>query len=84
MQKQNGVLVDVLKQLTVNFMQGLAITHISMPVRIFEARTSIERICDLFSQATHFLKKAAETADHYERFKLVITYALSSIYLICG
>jgi len=59
MAKQNGILMEVLSQLTINLLQGLTITHISMPVRIFEPRTSLERICDLFSHAPLFLKKAA-------------------------
>jgi hypothetical protein len=84
MDKQSGILMEVLRQLTINLMQGLTITHISMPVRIFEARTSLERICDLFSHAPHFLNKAAETDNHQERLKHVISYALSSIYMICG
>jgi len=82
--KQSGIMMEVLRQLTVNLLQGLTITHISMPVRIFEARTSLERLCDLFSQAPNYLKKAGETTCHLERLKLVMTYAMSSIYLICG
>lgn len=39
--KQKGVLVDVLKQLTKNILSGLTITHISLPIKIFEPRSSI-------------------------------------------
>jgi hypothetical protein len=41
MERQKGVLVDVLKQLTMNIMKGLTITHISLPIKIFEPRSSI-------------------------------------------
>jgi len=39
--KQKGVLVEVLKQLTVNLLKGLTISHISLPIKIFEPRSSI-------------------------------------------
>jgi peptide subunit release factor 1 (eRF1) len=81
---QSGILTEVLKQLTVNLFKGLTITHISMPVKIFEPRTSLERLCDLFSFAPIYLKRAAQSQDRFERLKLSMTYAMSSIYLICG
>jgi len=84
MDKQKGVLVDVLKQLTVNILKGLTITHISLPVKIFEPRSTLQRVVDLFSFAPTFLSKAAETSDHMERLKLVITNSVSSMYLCCS
>lgn len=39
--KQKGVLGSVAKQLAVNLMKGLSISHISLPIKIFEARSSI-------------------------------------------
>lgn len=39
--KQKGVLSNVAKQLAVNLMKGLSISHISLPIKIFEARSSI-------------------------------------------
>ena len=41
MDKQKGVLINVLKQLTVNLLKGLTITHISLPIKIFEPRSAI-------------------------------------------
>eukprot|EP00347_Sterkiella_histriomuscorum_P004889 403358700 len=84
MEKQKGVLVDVLKQLTVNILKGLTITHISLPVKIFEPRSTLQRIVDLFSFSPIFLTRASQTPDHLERFKLVIANAVSSIYLCCA
>lgn len=39
--KQKGVLANVVKQLAINLMKGLSISHISLPIKIFEARSSI-------------------------------------------
>lgn len=41
MERQKGVLVDVVKQLAVTLMKGLTIAHISLPIKIFEPRSSI-------------------------------------------
>ena len=81
LEKQKGVLVDVLKQLTVNLLKGLTISHISLPVKIFEPVSTLQRIVDLFSFAPTYLKRAAELSDPVERMKLVITNAISAAYL---
>ena len=41
MDRQKGVLVDVVKQLAVTILKGLTIAHISLPIKIFEPRSSI-------------------------------------------
>jgi hypothetical protein len=62
-------------------MQGLTITHISLPIKIFEPRSSIQRIVDIWSFAPHYLNQAAQSDNHLERLKLVIAFALSGIYI---
>ena len=79
--KQNGVLVEVLKQLTVNLLKGLTISHISLPIKIFEPRSSIQRLSDFWSFASVHLSEASKTEDKLERLKLVIAFVLSGIYL---
>jgi hypothetical protein len=79
--KQKGVLVDVLKQLTITLLKGLTIAHISLPIKIFEPRSSLQRIVDIWSFAPKYLKQAAETTDHLERLKLVIAFSLSGVYI---
>jgi hypothetical protein len=64
--------------------KGLTITHISLPIKIFEPRSAIQRIVDMSSFATKFLNKAAEIDDPLERFKLVISFALSGVYICTG
>ena len=53
---------------------------ISLPVRIFEARSMIERICDWWSFMPIYFRMAAMTDDPVERFKLVVTSALAGLY----
>lgn len=81
MERQKGVLVDVVKQLATVLLRGQTIAHISLPIKIFEPRSSIQRIVDIWSFAPLFLKQAADTNNHLERFKKVIAFAVSSLYI---
>jgi hypothetical protein len=56
--KQKGVLSHVVKQIAMNMLKGLPMSHMSLPIKIFEPRSSVQRICDLFSFAPKFLKQA--------------------------
>lgn len=75
------MLVDVVKQLAVTLLKGLTIAHISLPIKIFEPRSSIQRIVDLWSFAPKYLRAAAQTQDHLERLKQVIAFSMSSLYI---
>ena len=57
--KQKGVLSHVVKQIAVNMLKGYPMSHMSLPIKIFEPRSSVQRICDLFSFAPKFLKEAS-------------------------
>jgi hypothetical protein len=78
------VLGNVAKQLAINVMKGLSISHISLPIKIFEPRSSIQRIVDFWSQAPNFLSLAAEATNPIERMKWTVTFGLASIYLCTG
>jgi len=39
-----------------NMLKGLSMSHMSLPIKIFEPRSSVQRIIDLFSFAPRFLK----------------------------
>ena len=81
MERQKGVLVAVVKELTKNIMKGLTIDHMSLPIKIFEPRSSLHRLVDYWSFMPHYLSKAAKLTDPIERVKLVISAAVSSLYL---
>ena len=78
--KQKGVIKEVLSQAASNVFSGQSIIGISLPVRIFEPRSLLERICDWYGNAPVYLKQAAGLKDPLERFKLTIAFALSSLY----
>jgi Oxysterol-binding protein len=66
-------------------MEGRDIVGISLPVRIFEKRSAVERLCDLFCTAPIFLKKACmERDDPVERMKAVIAFVVSGMHQIAS
>jgi len=52
---------------------------ISLPVRIFEPRSTIERICDCWGFSPIYLRMACNTQDKLERFKLIISNCMSGL-----
>jgi hypothetical protein len=79
MEKQKGVMKDVLSKAAGNLFSGQSIIGISLPVRIFEPRSLLERICDWYGFAPVFLKQAGLMEDKIERFKLTMAFALSCL-----
>ena len=77
--KQKGVIKDLIVQLTKMIVSRTHIT-ISLPIRIFEPRSMIERYADWFSFAPDLLEKAAQCEDNLETFKYVILFSLSALF----
>jgi hypothetical protein len=77
--KQKGVLTSVLKDAASKLMDGKGIVGLSLPVRIFEPRSSIERICDLFLYSNHYLTRAAAADEPAERVKYVLGFVLAAM-----
>ena len=78
--KQKGVLLTVLKEAATKLLDGKGIVGLSLPVRIFEPRSTIERICDLFLYSNHYLARAAAAADEpHERVKYVLGWVIAAM-----
>lgn len=56
---QEGIVSDLLKSAGKQLMEGKNVVGISLPVRIFEARSTIERITDWWAFAPIYLNRAA-------------------------
>ena len=61
-------------------MEGQGVVAISLPVRIFEKRSAIERICDLWATGPIYLQRAARAGSPYEKMKQVIIFVVSGAY----
>ena len=77
--KQSGIIKDVITQLTKCLWNG-SIMSLSLPIRIFEPRSMLERITDWFTFAPELLTKAANCDDKIEAFKYVIIFSLSALF----
>ena len=77
--KQSGIIKEVVTQLTKCLWSGTAMS-LSLPIRIFEPRSMLERYTDWFSFAPDLLTKAGECKDKVEAFKYVILFSLSALF----
>ena len=77
--RQGGVIKDLVNQLTKSVVAQKHVT-ISLPIRIFEPRSMLERYTDWFCFAPDILEKAAKCEDNLETFKYVIIFSLSAIF----
>ena len=81
LEKSKGIVSYVVKEIAKCIFTGRGVVGISLPVRIFEPRSALERVLDGFSYAPNFLTKAWKTTDSVERMKLVISFVISGMYM---
>ena len=77
--KQSGIIKDIIQQMTKGLLQGGTMS-LSLPIRIFEPRTMLERITDWFAFAPLLLKKAGSMENKIESFKQIICFSLSALF----
>ena len=77
--KQSGIIKEVITQLTKCLWSGTAMS-LSLPIRIFEPRSMLERYTDWFAFAPELLTKAGECTDKIEAFKYVVVFSLSALF----
>ncbi len=75
--KFKGLIGEIIKQV----LKAIFGNPISLPVRIFEPKSTLSRICEYWSFAPQFLNKAAEICDPLTRMKLVISFAIAGLYI---
>lgn len=82
--KQGGVLKEVIKSAGAKILEGKSAVSLSLPVRIFEPRTNLERVTDMFLYGPTFLNLAAEQTDPVERLKYVVAFAVAGLHHAVG
>lgn len=74
---QRGIFGEVIKKVFALMFSGQGMVNMSLPVRIFEPRSTLERIADNFAFLHTFVKKAEECSnDPVERIKNIIMATL--------
>lgn len=79
-EKQRGVVLDVFKDAATKIMEGANVIGMSLPVRIFEPRSQMERLLDNFQGFPKGCKKMLETDDPVERLKILVVSFVSVIH----
>jgi len=69
-----------MKSMGQNLLSGKSIINISLPVRIFEPRSFLERITDTWCYMPLYLRKASLAKDPIERLKWVVTFVVSGLH----
>jgi hypothetical protein len=78
---QRRVIWDFMKEVGWNFASGKStdLISISLPVKIFEAKSFLQRMTDGWYYAPDLLSKAAKSSDPLYRFKCVMAFALGGL-----
>ena len=72
---------DLIKKLAANLTSGRGVVGISLPVRIFEARSLVDRVTDWWSYFPNYLGRAAKLNNVAERFKLVVAACIGGMHM---
>lgn len=60
MKKQRGVMGHFIRQMGMNVMSGRSILSVSLPIKIFDSKSFLEKIALFFKMAPVYLEKAAD------------------------
>ena len=77
--RQSGILTWVIKKAATKIFEGKSVVGLSLPVRIFEARSSIDRINDFWFFGPHYLNQAAAEEPGIDRIKIVTSFIVSAL-----
>jgi hypothetical protein len=77
--KQSGLIKDIISQMSKGILLG-GLMSLSLPIRLFEPRSMLERITDWFAFAPILLKRAGNLKDKIEAFKYAICFSLSALF----
>ncbi len=69
---QEGIVMELMKSAGKTLMEGKNVVGISLPVRIFEPRSTMERICDGWAFGPIYLNRAAQTKVEFIVFFITI------------
>lgn len=78
---QEGIVLEVMKRASKQLIEGKNMVAVSLPVRIFEPRSTLSRITDIWGAGPHYFDKISNCCDKIERMKLWISFAISGMYM---
>ncbi|KAF0686938.1 Aste57867_21286 [Aphanomyces stellatus] len=84
LKKQQGVVKDIMLQLGAQLLSGKLAVRLSLPIRLFEPRSLLDRLPDAWAYAPTLLAKAAHATDAVERMKHVMAFVVAGLHFCVG
>lgn len=78
---QDGLVLELMKRAGRQLIEGKNIVSVSLPVRIFEPRSMVSRISDVWGSGSHYFSLACKTNDPILRMKLIIAFCVSGMHM---
>lgn len=75
--QMSGIFPDVLKQIALLVFTGQSVFKVQLPIRIFDTKSQVMGMLEFLTNLDQ-LRLASEATNSLERFKRVITYAVSN------
>ena len=80
---QKGIVGDVLKKMAKLIFTGQGLVKMSLPVRIFDTKTQLQKIADFFTNLD-YLNKAYESKNKLDKLKNIIIFITTCVYYGMG
>ncbi|ETV94450.1 hypothetical protein H310_11779 [Aphanomyces invadans] len=84
LKKQQGVVKDIMLQLGAQLLSGKLAVRLSLPIRLFEPRSLLERIPDAWAYAPTLLAKAAHATEPLDRLQHVMAFVVAGLHFCVG
>ena len=78
--KQSGVIMEVIADVTACLLKGKGIVGLSLPIRLFEPRSTLERLLDRWAFMPVFMNRT-ESLNDLERFQKVMLMSVAGLYV---
>mmetsp|Transcript_46488 Transcript_46488/g.75879 ORF Transcript_46488/g.75879 Transcript_46488/m.75879 type:complete len:395 (+) Transcript_46488:219-1403(+) len=79
LKEQRKICLEFIRTLGTQFLSGGDVIHTSLPVRLFEPRSFLERMTEFWGY-NDILRKASKTADPVERLKWLVAFTVSGLH----
>ncbi|OMJ77984.1 hypothetical protein SteCoe_22305 [Stentor coeruleus] len=77
---QSGIIFETISKVAVFLAKGKSVVGMSLPIKLFEPRSTLERMLDRWAFMPVFMRSMSGM-DNVEKFKKVITMAVAGLYI---
>ena len=81
LKQQRGILKETFQSLLKSLSEGKGMVGVSLPVRIFEPRSLLERVCDMWTFVPNYIVPATKERNPIEKMKKIVAAAVGGLYV---